>query len=722
MNSKRTVILRFFIVLVLVFTWSGRAIAETDLSAVGFNIEGQVSGDPEADVNKMPEKISWTTKISDNLPAEGKFFRFSVRPGHGGYPAAKVTFDEPQDFNNYDVLGVWFRADAPTPYFQIVFNSAGKVMQDNSLAGTATGYAAIVKPGIWYRALVHYKAGGWVRYGDKMDFTKIKTLTFYVDDARLDLKKKIYNYELGGMKLYSMAEAKAEFNATLRQPVVYSAAKISDDKDVLIWTADASEKVLKTTPLPDGAPQRQYASTTAAGREYASLLFVINPHRDLKKLMAKAGDLISATGKISAANITLRYVDFVKDAFMDYGDPLPLMAGKELDAKAGDNFMLWATVHIPAGTPAGTYSGVITIQDGQGLSRDLEVKIQVYDFALPEKTHLKSLYTVQHFYGGLDNFRKNYLRHWPKGVKPFNSAYKTMINNIIKNYGQHRVTPNLSKRQFALSFDQKLALAKKYNFDPMFQLGYNIAGAYKNSEPVTDETRKELFETWKKKGRQLKEAGVADISFLKIGDEPKPDFMKYIRMAAEDASAAVPYIQNFVTAKPHESLFGLIDVWCPPWGTFDFMGRVATERKAAGDKFWTYAAEYKANNAYEPMDLRVPYWLYWEYGITGVHYSHHIPSCFLNYPNATYPYSDGLAPIPSIRWEMIRHGIQDYEYLWLLNDLIEKAGPKGREFKHLLKVPENLAKSQTEYTTDPRILSRRRDRIAKAIEKLSSIN
>ena len=102
-----------------------------------------------------------------------------------------------------------------------------------------------------------------------------------------------------------------------------------------------------------------------------------------------------------------------------------------------------------------------------------------------------------------------------------------------------------------------------------------------------------------------------------------------------------------------------------------------------------------------------------------MHFSHHVPSVFLNYPNVTYPYSDGLSPIPSIRWEMMRHGIQDYEYLWLLNDLINKNGARGNKYKPLLTVPENLAKAEDIYTNDPGVINKRREQIAKAIEELS---
>ena len=154
------------------------------------------------------------------------------------------------------------------------------------------------------------------------------------------------------------------------------------------------------------------------------------------------------------------------------------------------------------------------------------------------------------------------------------------------------------------------------------------------------------------------------------------------------------------------------------WNVFDFDGTQARARRAAGDRFWAYAAEYKTNDGYEPLDLRVPYWLYWKYGITGVHHSHGDNKYSLLYPNATYPHSDGLEETPSIRWEMIRHGVQDYEYLWLLNDLIQKNGKKGQRYRDLLQVPKSLAENDKEYTTDPRVLQDRRDKIAHAIEKL----
>ena len=63
-------------------------------------------------------------------------------------------------------------------------------------------------------------------------------------------------------------------------------------------------------------------------------------------------------------------------------------------------------------------------------------------------------------------------------------------------------------------------------------------------------------------------------------------------------------------------------------------------------------------------------------------------------------------PVSSIRWEMLREGIEDYEYLWLLRDLMaSEAGfahaGQVRAYESLLVVPEAITRDMTTFTTDP---------------------
>ena len=304
-----------------------------------------------------------------------------------------------------------------------------------------------------------------------------------------------------------------------------------------------------------------------------------------------------------------------------------------------------------------------------------------------------------------------------------------MLKNVIRDYGEHRITPELYRWMDFLSDDDRMALHRQYGFDPIWTLGYNfVYNGYLDAQgkprAITPAERAANIRALKAAAQKYEAAGEIKLTFIKIADEPPLDPVnaKPVILCAEDVKAAIPEVQSFVTiTSPHlpESLYGLINTWCPVWNVFDFDSPQARERKAAGDRFWTYAGEYRSQDAYEPMDLRVLYWLYWKYGITGVHFSHDQHSVFLTYPNNTYAHSDGLEEIPSIRFEMIGHGIQDYEYLWVLRDLIQKNPEKGEQYKALLEIPKDLAENDKNYSRNPQILQNRRNQVAQAIEKLA---
>ncbi|MBN2292718.1 MAG: DUF4091 domain-containing protein, partial [Pirellulales bacterium] len=80
-------------------------------------------------------------------------------------------------------------------------------------------------------------------------------------------------------------------------------------------------------------------------------------------------------------------------------------------------------------------------------------------------------------------------------------------------------------------------------------------------------------------------------------------------------------------------------------------------------------------------------------------------------------------PVSSIRWEMLREGIEDYESLYMLRELLEKnratlSATEAAQIESLLLVPEEISKSLTEFTTEPSAIYSRRAEVARAIERL----
>ena len=82
-------------------------------------------------------------------------------------------------------------------------------------------------------------------------------------------------------------------------------------------------------------------------------------------------------------------------------------------------------------------------------------------------------------------------------------------------------------------------------------------------------------------------------------------------------------------------------------------------------------------------------------------------------------------PVGSVRGEMLRDGIEDYEYFALLKRQLSANGARldAEERKaaaNLLKVPADIYRSLTDYNRDPASMESHRLRLARAIEKLSN--
>ncbi|MBE6429248.1 MAG: DUF4091 domain-containing protein [Planctomycetaceae bacterium] len=79
-------------------------------------------------------------------------------------------------------------------------------------------------------------------------------------------------------------------------------------------------------------------------------------------------------------------------------------------------------------------------------------------------------------------------------------------------------------------------------------------------------------------------------------------------------------------------------------------------------------------------------------------------------------------PVASIRFEMLREGLEDYEMLYLLREKLASAkdlSPAERaEYEALLTVPESITSSMTQFSTDPAPIYQRRAKVAEAIEVL----
>jgi len=163
--------------------------------------------------------------------------------------------------------------------------------------------------------------------------------------------------------------------------------------------------------------------------------------------------------------------------------------------------------------------------------------------------------------------------------------------------------------------------------------------------------------------------------------------------------------------------------------------------KQQGKEIWMYVSSPEHPYPtfvidYPAMASRIIPWMAWKYGATGLLYwcvnfwngdPMENPASFSADQNGNgflfYPSADG--PVPSIRLEAIRDGIEDYEYLYRLQELIQLARTKGgvdptllAQAERLVAVDPTLVSSLRSYAQDPEVLFVQRAAIAEMIEKL----
>lgn len=281
-----------------------------------------------------------------------------------------------------------------------------------------------------------------------------------------------------------------------------------------------------------------------------------------------------------------------------------------------------------------------------------------------------------------------------------------------------------------------------------------------------------LFSSWCRQVEEhLREKGWLDMSYVYWFDEPDPKDYAFVMNGFRKLKEAAPGIGRMLTEQVEPELIGGPNIWSPVTPEYDH--EAAEARRGEGDHFWWYVctgpkAPYVTLFIDHPgTEMRVWLWQTWQRKIEGVLVWEttywHSPEA---YPDRLQnPYEDPMGwttgystpsgarlawgngdgrflyppeaaadgnpgspvldpPVDSIRIEMLRDGIEDYEYLAMLRRLITAKGgtlsaQERADYEALLTVPPEITASMTEFTKDPAPIERRREAVARAIERLS---
>jgi hypothetical protein len=273
----------------------------------------------------------------------------------------------------------------------------------------------------------------------------------------------------------------------------------------------------------------------------------------------------------------------------------------------------------------------------------------------------------------------------------------------------------------------------------------------------------------------LRAKGWLDEAFVYWFDEPDPKDYAFVNNGFAKLKAAAPDIARMLTEQVEPALIGGPNIWCPI--SNQYQPDLAEQRREHGEKFWMYVCTgpktpYCTLFIDHPgTELRVWLWQTWQRKIDGILvWQTNYWTSSAAYPDGDHPqnpYDDPMGwtsgystpagqkrawgngdgrfiyppvaaadahpgapvldgPVDSIRWEMLRDGIEDYEYFAILKRLIAAKGDKldaARKDRYMamLEVPAGVTTAMTAFTKDPAPVEEHRDRLARAIVELGRL-
>jgi hypothetical protein len=270
----------------------------------------------------------------------------------------------------------------------------------------------------------------------------------------------------------------------------------------------------------------------------------------------------------------------------------------------------------------------------------------------------------------------------------------------------------------------------------------------------------------------LREKGWLDKAYVYWFDEPEPKDYAFVMNGFAKLKKHAPGLRRMLTEQVEKDLVGGPNLWVPLTPSLNVDG--LEERRAAGDQFWWYVccgptAPYATEFIDHPgTELRVWLWQTWAERVTGVLIWETVywnsGTAYPDRASPQNPYLDPMSwvvdsklapgtrrpwgngdgrflypppaaadgkpaapvldgPVDTLRLELLRDGIEDYEYFAILKRLLAEKGakldPRTRaNAEALLTVPADVSAGLTSFTADPATIETHRDKLARAIVEL----
>lgn len=609
-----------------------------------------------------------------------------------------------------------------------------------------------------------------------------------------------------------------------------------------VWFAETTVKLTPSTPPPTG--ETQPIRITAAANEAQSFQLVLRPQKPVDfPAKVTSSDLVHGEHQISGDRVTAQEVDFVPITEPSYlsptryrgplADPLLKLSARSLSPVAG-NFVLWMTVNVPSGTPAGAYSGTLTLALGSDDSMDLPFIVEVYGFELPAISPFRSSMggahmtksigdskTIADYHQAFSRAEIRELAHnyfdvmaenkftphsvaqyskigmeWTPPPQGFNvdapgnfiSLHDwdfTEFNEDLRHYMDElkvnaftlvHTNPSVIMR-FKHLPGESLAEYDRHphhssldwqNWRKMTYVGYDKREDDDYIEITRNQYDHLVMQFYRKIAENLDAHGWLDYAYVLVdetayrGYEPLLHFIRLMKSDPLTARIRIawciqgmsPFNYRSNETDPNYAFNDLLDIYVPEinenvhyWQPYFFSDYHIKPKR---EKLWNYVT-YTArvaidvpgiNNRVIPLEVfnngggGFMEWATFIWDSQAHHHSNHSnpwEQPYTRWGNGAMAYfypprKSGAAPsfdptvTPSLRVMTYREGVDDYEYAWLLEQLIHKGREQGVDVSAQQQVLDDIQRffpSMVHWSQNDAWYLELRDRLARAIEALA---
>lgn len=428
-------------------------------------------------------------------------------------------------------------------------------------------------------------------------------------------------------------------------------------------------------------------------------------------------------------------------------DPI-LSFTNAVDVSGSDIQSFWVRVHCPERQPAGLYCGTLLISAESVESVRVPLSIRVNGFSLGLVSELPLMIDCKPVPHG----------NWSVAKIPDSPFYvwKNHKDEWTDFLADYLISKDEIYTDGNVDFAALERLLSQGRLGKRFCIGYVGAPKSTNDADVAA-WRKSSEKVFAKIGRAYAEAkrlGVLDRAYIYGWDEMNPPAFGNARLAAEEIHRLFPGVPLATTARDHsygtKSRLDVVDWFIP--NSWEYRQTRAEESRAVGHQVLWYicngprapyanwfiecqAIETRLLMGAMSQRMKPDGFLYFRTAIWSS------PHCIEGGPYTDWPVSfggfngDGLltyvgpdgTPLPSLRLENFRDGLEDYAYAKILERSLKEVesgkcnvnsdgGAWISRARAALAVPREVMDSMTNYTDDPTALYLWRDEIADLIE------